>query len=156
MLKKELMNTELKKELKKEFTEEEVRGAVDLFQKEKGEKINASIGTLKKGMNIEAEHGRFEKTNVTNLDPVVTLKIALEHIREYPDYYERLELLESEAEKYWEKKEKPDLFKVDGKEAKFNIISNSKLEYNNIQQYNGILKLLERCNDIVKKKLIKI
>ncbi len=40
------------------------------------------------GMNIEAEHGRQnESTNVTNDDPIITAKIALAHLNEYPNYY---------------------------------------------------------------------
>ena len=36
-------------------------------------------------------------TNVTDDDPVVTGKIALAHLNEFPDYYTRLERLEAEA-----------------------------------------------------------
>ena len=34
-------------------------------------------------------------------DPVVTAKIALAHLNEFPDYYTRLALMETEAEAYW-------------------------------------------------------
>jgi Protein of unknown function (DUF5661) len=51
------------------------------------------------GMNVELEHGdRFPDLDVTGNDPVVTLKIALAHLREFPDYYDRLEVMEREAE----------------------------------------------------------
>jgi len=43
-------------------------------------------------------------TNVTDNDPLVTGKIALAHLTEYPDYYTRLEKMEIDAEKYWESK----------------------------------------------------
>jgi hypothetical protein len=33
---------------------------------------------------------------------MTTGKIALAHLREFPDYYQRLDKLESAAEKYWE------------------------------------------------------
>jgi hypothetical protein len=53
-------------------------------------------------MDVELEHGlRDLKTNVTRDDPVITGKIALAHLNEFPDYYDRLEKLEEEAEKYW-------------------------------------------------------
>ena len=40
------------------------------------------------GYEIELEHGtKFPKTNVTNNDPIMTSKIALAHLYEYPDYY---------------------------------------------------------------------
>ena len=48
-------------------------------------------------------------TNVTNNDPVVTGKIALAHLAEYPDYYTRLEKMENEAEKFWDKKLEKDV-----------------------------------------------
>jgi hypothetical protein len=57
------------------------------------------------GMDVELEHGLIAShTNVTGNDPLVTGKIALAHLTEYPDYYSRLEKMESEAEKYWENK----------------------------------------------------
>jgi hypothetical protein len=40
---------------------------------------------------------------VTGNDPLVTAKIALAHLNEFPDYYTRLDKLESEAEEYWSK-----------------------------------------------------
>jgi hypothetical protein len=33
---------------------------------------------------------------------VITAKIALAHLRELPDYYDRLEVMEREAEAAWE------------------------------------------------------
>ncbi|MCK5129541.1 MAG: hypothetical protein KAQ68_06805 [Clostridiales bacterium] len=58
---------------------------------------------LADGMNVELEHGLVdESTNVSNDDPVITMKIALAHLNEFPDYYIRLEKMEEEAEAYWE------------------------------------------------------
>ena len=55
------------------------------------------------GMNVESEHGkRFPDLDVTGDDPVITAKIALAHLREFPDYYDRLEVMEREAEAAWE------------------------------------------------------
>jgi hypothetical protein len=51
------------------------------------------------GMDVEYEHGSHDpQTDVTGDDPVVTGKIALAHLKEFPDYYERLERMEREAE----------------------------------------------------------
>ncbi len=51
------------------------------------------------GMDVEYEHGKHDpQTNVTGDDPIVTGKIALAHMKEFPDYYERLEKMEAEAE----------------------------------------------------------
>jgi hypothetical protein len=54
------------------------------------------------GMDVEYEHGSHDpQTDVTHDDPIVTGKIALAHMKEFPDYYERLERMESEAERDW-------------------------------------------------------
>lgn len=54
------------------------------------------------GLGVELEHGTQDpETNVTDDDEVLTGKIALAHLREFPDYYTRLERLEEEAEEYW-------------------------------------------------------
>ncbi|RDW19613.1 hypothetical protein CWR48_07795 [Oceanobacillus arenosus] len=56
------------------------------------------------GVNTELEHGRISsETNVTNDNPIITGKIALAHLNEFPDYYKRLKLLEEEAKAYWNK-----------------------------------------------------
>lgn len=40
------------------------------------------------GINIELEHGLVNPvTNVTNNDLLMTAKIALAHLNEYPNYY---------------------------------------------------------------------
>jgi hypothetical protein len=54
------------------------------------------------GMDVEYEHGSHDpQTDVTGDDPIVTGKIALAHMKEFPDYYERLERMEQEAERDW-------------------------------------------------------
>ena len=40
---------------------------------------------------------RVIRTNVTNDDPVLTGKIALAHLREMPNYYTRLDVMEHGA-----------------------------------------------------------
>lgn len=58
-----------------------------------------SLESVTAGMNVELEHGtRFPDLDVTQDDPVISAKIALAHLREFPDYYERLEKMEAEAE----------------------------------------------------------
>ena len=42
-------------------------------------------------------------TNVTGDNPIITGKIALAHLNEFPDYYKRLKVLEEEAKAYWNK-----------------------------------------------------
>lgn len=47
-----------------------------------------SINDFITGYEIELEHGtKNPKTNVTNDDPIITAKIALAHLYEFPDYY---------------------------------------------------------------------
>ena len=42
------------------------------------------------GINIELEHGTINpKTNVTNNDLLTTAKIALAHLNEFPNYYNK-------------------------------------------------------------------
>jgi Protein of unknown function (DUF5661) len=42
------------------------------------------------GIDVEFKHGSHDpQTDVTGDDPVITGKIALAHMKEFPDYYER-------------------------------------------------------------------
>lgn len=42
------------------------------------------------GINIELEHGTInKKTNVTNNNLLLTAKIALQHLYEFPNYYNK-------------------------------------------------------------------
>ena len=51
------------------------------------------------GLDVELEHGKVDRhTNVTDDDPIMTGKIALAHLNEFPDYYTRLDKMEREAE----------------------------------------------------------
>jgi hypothetical protein len=57
---------------------------------------------FRSGMDVEYEHGsRDPQTDVTGDDPIVTGKIALAHMKEFPDYYDRLQRMEREAERAW-------------------------------------------------------
>jgi hypothetical protein len=57
---------------------------------------------FRRGMEVEFEHGaRDPETNVTNDDVTLTGKIAWAHLKEFPDYYTRLDRLETEADAYW-------------------------------------------------------
>jgi len=80
---------------KKKFTAEEAKRVGD----EIGIKWDKfDVDQFKRGMDVELEHGLCDaSTNVTNDDPVVTGKIALAHLNEIADYYDRLEKMEEEA-----------------------------------------------------------
>lgn len=57
---------------------------------------------FRRGLEVELEHGaRDPETNVTNDDMTLTGKIAWAHLKEFPDYYTRLDKLEAEADAYW-------------------------------------------------------
>ena len=83
----------------KSFTAEEARHV--------GEQIGIDWATapfdvdqFRRGMDVELEHGLHDATtNVTGDDPLVTGKIALAHLNEFPDYYSRLERMEEEAKR---------------------------------------------------------
>jgi uncharacterized protein DUF5661 len=86
---------------KASFTAEEARAA--------GEQIGIDWATsqfdveqFRIGMDVELEHGTQDlETNVTDDDVTVTAKIARAHLNEFPDYYSRLAVMETEADAYW-------------------------------------------------------
>jgi hypothetical protein len=58
---------------------------------------------FRRGLEVELEHGSHDpQTNVTNDDLALTSKIAWAHLKEFPDYYSRLDVMEAEAEEYWD------------------------------------------------------
>ena len=66
------------------------------------------VEQFRAGMDVELEHGLGDpETNVTNDDPLTTGKIALAHLREFADYYTRLERMEAEADAYWRSRARP-------------------------------------------------
>lgn len=84
------------------FTEDEARAV--------GERIGIDwtaspfdVEQFRAGMDVELEHGDHDlQTDVTGSDPVTTGKIAWAHLKEFPDYYTRLAVMEREAEAEWE------------------------------------------------------
>ncbi|RJO61423.1 hypothetical protein C4544_02820 [candidate division WS5 bacterium] len=87
----------------KKFTSEEAK----VLGEELGVKWDKfDVEQFRMGMDVELEHGTVSRlTNVTNDHPMMTAKIALAHLNEFPDYYTRLAKMEEEAEEYWEDKE---------------------------------------------------
>lgn len=56
------------------------------------------------GILVELEHGSKDpQTNVTDNNSVSTLKIAVAHLKEIPDYYTRLKKMEKEGKDFWKK-----------------------------------------------------
>jgi len=68
-----------------------------LFTTEEAKKIGEKLGIdwskfnieqYRMRLDVEIEHGLVDPdTNVTNDDPIMTGKIALAHLNEFPDYY---------------------------------------------------------------------
>ena len=79
------------------------------FTTEQAKQIGESLGIncsmfdveqFRMGLDVELEHGLVDPhTNVTNDDPILTGKITLAHLNEFPDYYTRLYKMEEEAER---------------------------------------------------------
>jgi hypothetical protein len=60
------------------------------------------LDQFRRGLEVEFEHGAHDpETDVTGDDPLLTGKIAWAHLKEFPDYYSRLDKLEAEADAYW-------------------------------------------------------
>ena len=81
------------------------------FTPDEAKKIGDALGVdwtkipleqFRLGLAVELEHGIHDPvTNVTNDDTSLTGKIALAHLKEFPDYYDRLAQLEKDADEYW-------------------------------------------------------
>ena len=67
------------------------------------------VEQFRAGLEVEFEHGSHDpQTDVTGDDPILTGKIALAHMKEFPDYYERLERMEEQAKRDWAAKRPTD------------------------------------------------
>ena len=82
---------------KRSFTSAEARATATLLGID-FEALGFDLEQFRMGMDVELEHGpRDPETNVSGNDPIVTGKIALAHLKEFPDYYTRLAVMEREA-----------------------------------------------------------
>lgn len=86
---------------KKKFTTEEAKQIGDML----GIRWDTfDVEQFRMGINVELEHGLHDpETNVTGNDPTQTGKIAWAHLKEFPDYYTRLKIMEDEADAFWAK-----------------------------------------------------
>ena len=86
---------------KKKFTAEEAKQIGDAL----GITWNTfDVEQFTMGINVELEHGlRDPETDVSGNDPTLTGKIAWAHLKEFPDYYTRLKVMEDEADAFWAK-----------------------------------------------------
>lgn len=74
------------------------------------------LSDWKYGIEVELEHGTMygNDTNVTKNDLLTTARIALAHIKEFPNYYPYLKKMEEKLEKEWESKNKPCIVNCPG------------------------------------------
>lgn len=74
--------------------------ADNLTIKDIAKKFDVSVkdvkSQIKKGKKVESEHTGDEEKQT---------EIAMDHVSEFPDYYDRIDKMEKEALKYWKKKE---------------------------------------------------
>jgi hypothetical protein len=78
------------------FSEDEARDAGSAIGID-WDTVPFDVDQFRRGMEVELEHGRRDpQTNVTDDDPRTTAKIALAHLKELPDYYDRLAVMEAE------------------------------------------------------------
>ena len=79
------------------------------FSADEARRIGTALGVdwgqvdleqFRMGLWVELEHGTTDpETNVTDDDQGRTGKIALAHLKEVPDYYSRLAIMEAEGKK---------------------------------------------------------
>lgn len=58
----------------------------------------------------EALNAEMEHKNVIGDNPELAAEIAIAHLEEYPDYYDRLFIMEDDAKKFWKGKKKPSIY----------------------------------------------
>ena len=81
--------------MRKKFTAEEAK---NIGEQLRIDWTKFDVEQFRMGMDVELEHGSVDSnTNVTDDDPLMTGKIALAHLNEFPDYYTRLYKMEQEA-----------------------------------------------------------
>lgn len=65
-----------------------LKNILDIAQELNIDFTKFSLSDFITGINIELEHGLINPiTNVTNNDLLITAKIALAHLNEFPNYY---------------------------------------------------------------------
>lgn len=71
------------------------------------------LETLKIGLKVELEHGLIDnKTNITNDDIIMTMKIVLAHLKEGLKYYDLLLKLEEKLDNQRKKNGRPKIFLI--------------------------------------------
>lgn len=66
------------------------------------------IWYLQKGASVELEHA-----DIFGPNPDTAFRIALDHLKEFPDYYAELSKMEERLSNRWRNRHKPNLFRSD-------------------------------------------
>jgi Protein of unknown function (DUF5661) len=86
---------------KRQFSTEEARSVGTQL---KIDWSQIDLEQFRRGLEVELEHGAIDpETNVTGDDLVLTGKIAWAHLKEFGDYYTRLDHMEAEAKEQFKK-----------------------------------------------------
>lgn len=92
---------------KKDLSDEDVKTILKAFFKSSGGSFKTFDRDIQKqlimGYRVELEHSARvdSRLNVTDGDTLKTIKIALVHIKEGMDYYDRLKKMENEMDEQW-------------------------------------------------------
>lgn len=87
------------------FTEDEAETIAESLGVDLGE---FGLEQFRMGLDIELEHGLVDPvTDITHNDPILTGRIVLAHLKRVPDYYTRLQEIETEAERLHPNAEQP-------------------------------------------------
>jgi hypothetical protein len=80
---------------------------------------------LRKGIEVEFEHGseRGKSTDLIGTDPKKSARIAWSHLKEFPDYYTRLDKMEEEGKKSLQKKANGDDDEKPGKPVDASLVA---------------------------------
>lgn len=95
-------NKDTQNKLRLNLEEQKIKGGMadDITLEDIAKKFNVTVASLKKqlkmGVEVELEHTKNRST---------AKDIAMDHLSEMPDYYTRLDKMETQATKYWDKKE---------------------------------------------------
>lgn len=100
------------------------------------------LDQLAMGFQVEKEHGSQsgEDTNVTHDDPVATLKIAMAHLKEKPDYYTRLKKVEESLSKTSKNSEQ---------QLSTHLQNLQKLKFHNANRFRGAEPAIYENDDAV-------
>jgi hypothetical protein len=102
---KEMTVETVKLATKRSFTTDEARAIANQLGID-FKALGFDLEQFRMGLGVELEHGPGDpETDVSGNDPIVTGKIVLAHLTEFPDYYTRLAVLEREAADHKSRKE---------------------------------------------------